>query len=78
MVTFFFPQKILRTCGACELVFAACCRYSALMLTLLSDLLIFQNLYPSTFDSKLIFCGNPTAFILGKHTNTAGHVIGKE
>jgi len=61
-----------------KLLFAACCRCSALMLTLLSDLLLFQNLYPSTFDSNLIFCGNRTALILGRCTNTASHVVGKE
>lgn len=63
---------------ACKLLFAMCCRYSALMLTLLSDLLVFQNLYRSTFDSNLIFCGNPTALILRRYTNTASHIIGKE
>lgn len=48
------------------------------MLKLLSDMLVFRFLCPSTFDSNLIFCGNPTALILGRHTNTANHVIGKK
>lgn len=62
----------------CKLLFAMYCRCSAPMFTLLSDMLIFRFLRPSTFDSNLIFCGSPTALILGRHTNTANHVIGKE